>query len=265
MARLLFLELTFLLMDCILLNVQYMLAYWNTGIYYYDNEIGMYYLQSRYYDPVVGRFINADETSYNGPVEKTHFMCLFAYCENDPSNKEDYAGRATVFVAGYGLQIEISGKRAVFGVEFVWYIVSSIRKGRAWYIPYIYLYGGASLNSDFTSAINKLATNPTLMLAPKKIGRFSGSISAFAIFGYTGKFTRPQDYEGLFSGVSATIWNVKAYSAFCGTCFSVGVGISTSKFGASSGGTWYFLSSAIYSNLKNLYNNVAKKAKTIKG
>ena len=29
--------------------------------YYYDNEIGMYYLQSRYYNPVVGRFINADD------------------------------------------------------------------------------------------------------------------------------------------------------------------------------------------------------------
>jgi RHS repeat-associated protein len=29
--------------------------------YYYDKEIGMYYLQSRYYDPEVGRFVNGDE------------------------------------------------------------------------------------------------------------------------------------------------------------------------------------------------------------
>ena len=28
--------------------------------YYYDNETGFYYLQSRYYDPSTGRFINAD-------------------------------------------------------------------------------------------------------------------------------------------------------------------------------------------------------------
>lgn len=27
--------------------------------YYYDDEIGMYYLQSRYYDQIVGRFVNA--------------------------------------------------------------------------------------------------------------------------------------------------------------------------------------------------------------
>ena len=26
--------------------------------YYYDNETGLYYLQSRYYDPTIGRFIN---------------------------------------------------------------------------------------------------------------------------------------------------------------------------------------------------------------
>ena len=28
--------------------------------YYYDFETGFYYLQSRYYDPAMGRFINAD-------------------------------------------------------------------------------------------------------------------------------------------------------------------------------------------------------------
>ena len=34
--------------------------------YYYDNESGFYYLQSRYYDPVTGRFLNADDTAYLG-------------------------------------------------------------------------------------------------------------------------------------------------------------------------------------------------------
>ncbi len=29
--------------------------------YYYDSETGLYYLQSRYYDPAVGRFVNADD------------------------------------------------------------------------------------------------------------------------------------------------------------------------------------------------------------
>ena len=29
--------------------------------YYYDAETGFYYLQTRYYDPTIGRFINADD------------------------------------------------------------------------------------------------------------------------------------------------------------------------------------------------------------
>lgn len=34
--------------------------------YYYDNETGFYYLQSRYYDPQIGRFINADSFASTG-------------------------------------------------------------------------------------------------------------------------------------------------------------------------------------------------------
>ena len=32
--------------------------------YVYDTDTGLYYLQSRYYDPKTGRFINADDTAY---------------------------------------------------------------------------------------------------------------------------------------------------------------------------------------------------------
>lgn len=92
----------------------------------------------------------------------------------------------------------------------------------------------------------------------------SASVSIFAIFGYSGKFTSPEDYEGLFSGVSATVWHVKAYTAYCSTCFAVGVGVSTSKFSASSGGTYYALSSKVFEGLSKVYDKVAKKAKTIK-
>ena len=59
--------------------------------YFYDFESGLYYLQSRYYDPVIGRFISADcfETT-----EPDGFLnCnMFAYCENDPVNHEDADG-----------------------------------------------------------------------------------------------------------------------------------------------------------------------------
>ena len=51
--------------------------------YYYDTETGLYYLNSRYYDPSIGRFINADDISYIQPTE-INGLNLFAYCGNNP-------------------------------------------------------------------------------------------------------------------------------------------------------------------------------------
>ena len=35
--------------------------------YYYDEETSLYYLESRYYDPITGRFITIDDISYIDP------------------------------------------------------------------------------------------------------------------------------------------------------------------------------------------------------
>ncbi|MBQ7128786.1 MAG: hypothetical protein IJO19_02220, partial [Clostridia bacterium] len=51
--------------------------------YYYDNEIEMYYLQSRYYDQNVGRFINSDEVYFIGSSGTLLSNNIFAYCENN--------------------------------------------------------------------------------------------------------------------------------------------------------------------------------------
>ena len=52
--------------------------------YVYDQETGFYYLQSRYYDPAVGRFINADDVAYLGADKSMPSYNLFAYCHNNP-------------------------------------------------------------------------------------------------------------------------------------------------------------------------------------
>ena len=70
--------------------------------YYYDTETGFYYLQSRYYDPEIGRFINAD--SY-ASTDATGLLStnMFAYCENDPVNKSDPTGEvAPILIAMAG-------------------------------------------------------------------------------------------------------------------------------------------------------------------
>ena len=73
--------------------------------YYYDAETGFYYLQSRYYDPAICRFINADGLFTDGFIGAN----LFAYCVNDPVNTVDPTGNfaitATVALITFGIAL----------------------------------------------------------------------------------------------------------------------------------------------------------------
>ena len=56
--------------------------------YYYDTETGLYYLQSRYYNPQWGRFLNVDSALYDGLLGVNTYL----YCSNNPANYVDYFG-----------------------------------------------------------------------------------------------------------------------------------------------------------------------------
>ncbi|MBR3475194.1 MAG: DNRLRE domain-containing protein, partial [Oscillospiraceae bacterium] len=58
--------------------------------YYYDAETGLYYLHSRYYDPEIGRFINADAFASTG--QGILGVNMFAYCGNEPVDGTDPDG-----------------------------------------------------------------------------------------------------------------------------------------------------------------------------
>ena len=60
--------------------------------YRYDSETGLYYLNSRYYDPETGRFINADGFVSTG--QGILGSNMFAYCLNNPVNGYDPGGYA---------------------------------------------------------------------------------------------------------------------------------------------------------------------------
>ncbi len=60
--------------------------------YYYDSDTGFYYLQSRYYDPETGRFLNADDVDFLGLDSSNLSYNLFAYCGNNPIAFSDYSG-----------------------------------------------------------------------------------------------------------------------------------------------------------------------------
>ena len=61
--------------------------------YYYDNETGYYYLQSRYYDAGISRFINSDIYDMAGAASQiSESSNLMSYCYNNPINSSDMYG-----------------------------------------------------------------------------------------------------------------------------------------------------------------------------
>ena len=94
--------------------------------YVYDPETGLYCLGSRYYDPEVGRFVNADDTDviFAKPQELGS-KNLYAYCDNNPVAREDYAGEfpipcivgAVVGAAVSGFSYVLTSGGEIDGVE----------------------------------------------------------------------------------------------------------------------------------------------------
>ena len=82
--------------------------------YVYDDETALYYLQSRYYDPEIGRFINADDIAYLGSGGTVVSYNLFTYCKNNPVMLSDPNGHAPEW-----WQWAISGAMVVAGVALV--------------------------------------------------------------------------------------------------------------------------------------------------
>ena len=64
--------------------------------YYYDSDLQLYYLQTRYYDSVTGRFISADDISYLGANGDLNSFNLYAYCSNNPIMYTDPSGHFIV-------------------------------------------------------------------------------------------------------------------------------------------------------------------------
>ena len=89
--------------------------------YVYDRETGLYYLQSRYYNPTIGRFINIDSQlctdSFTG-------LNLFVYCNNNPVRYLDQTGKEPIF-ASIAITL-LTAVGIVVGVSVVAYYAANI-------------------------------------------------------------------------------------------------------------------------------------------
>ncbi len=93
--------------------------------YYYDFETNLYYLNSRYYDPQLGRFVNADDISTLDITQITlNGLNLYAYCLNNPVNEVDENGYFISFLIGLLIAAAIGA-----AVGAVSYTASVVIKG----------------------------------------------------------------------------------------------------------------------------------------
>ena len=85
--------------------------------YYYDADLKLYWLQTRYYDPETGRFVTIDDISYLDP-ETINGLNLYAYCGNNPVMNIDPTGTTAwwewllgivIIVAAVALSIVTAG------------------------------------------------------------------------------------------------------------------------------------------------------------
>ncbi len=104
--------------------------------YFYDVETGLYYLNSRYYDPKLGRFISPDDISYLDP-NTVNGLNLYAYCENNPVNNFDPSGN---------FKLPNWAKWVIGGVAFVGAVVLTAATGGA--LTPVFISMGVSIVSS---------------------------------------------------------------------------------------------------------------------
>ena len=167
--------------------------------YYYDEDITLYYLQSRYYDASVGRFINVDSPAYVG-AEKDCICSnnLQCYCKNNAINLTDSAGYfaielvigaiygAIMGVLGYFLDIILSNFFKILkNISNFWGI---IKKEIVWWKLLAAVTLGAMSGALSTTNKKKLITTIANMLSSlyaaitSGLGVFEAVITGVIIF-----------------------------------------------------------------------------------
>ena len=124
--------------------------------YYYDAETGFYATGTRYYDPFIGRFINADSSIPTGQGALGNN--LFTYCLNNPIILEDADGEFAVAAGTIASGAAIGGANAWNPVGWVILGATAIAAVAIWTIPWDNVGKSIFNGRDHTIATAKTAS-----------------------------------------------------------------------------------------------------------
>lgn len=161
--------------------------------YRYDNELGLYYLQNRYYSPEWCRFINADGTI--GKIDDIISVNMFAYCKNNPINMHDPDGRfAHIFIGAIvGTIVGVAG-------QLLSDITSSIIN-KKFQLSNIQTYTGAAIGGFIGGTVTMVA-GPLVGLA---VGSAVSTAVGQSLENASGVYKRTVKEIAINSGVNAGI------------------------------------------------------------
>ena len=179
--------------------------------YYYDgsctdteSDTNLYYLQSRYYDAEVGRFVNADSICNLGISGTVFGFNLYSYCDSNPVVYQDKTGEALINVV-FAVIFGIAGWH--FG-GWVAYNVVKKKNWKYWALRSAIAVGGAAIGW-FAGSLLAKSVALYLKMYPDVVFKMTakiGSSSFYSIMKFLGinPFTLSMD-SGKFIGVARAL------------------------------------------------------------
>ena len=174
-------------------NPFYYINHYTYRGYRYDDEIGLFYCNARYYQPTIGRWLNADSVHYLDPMN-TNGLNLFAYCMNNPVIRVLWTQGNNRMTGS--ISVKVTQKTILCSTQGV---------------------NNSLFNDSFRFASAQLRTSEGWDTSP------TIATSFFGRFGYSSYTTKTQGSDGLFyvfAGSSTDILN------WFNTDYYAGVGIN---------------------------------------
>ena len=152
--------------------------------YVYDTETGLYYLQSRYYNPETGRFINADNAiaSVSGDIRGYN---LFCYCMNNPVNMSDRSGHWPQWIKNAARKMVNAVKKTVAA------IVNTVKSA----VSFAKRPPSSSLPTKEEPGSSKTLPNPDGTPKQKRWYGPDGNAERDRDYNHDGKVPFPHDHE----------------------------------------------------------------------